>query len=74
MAEMQNMHRVADQSVSKNVQCHEYTREYDLNLTQKHMPKAIPTKDSALPRVSGVDTSDKMALQTKYERVHKNTP
>ena len=26
------------------------------------MPKAMPTKDNALPRVVGVDTSDKIAL------------
>ncbi len=34
-------------------------------LTQKHIPNAIPTNDKAFPLVSGVVTSERMALQKR---------
>lgn len=46
----------------KKVRLHRSFRYHGSNLTQKHIPKAIPTKDKALPRVAGVDTSDNIAL------------
>lgn len=39
--------------------------------TQKHMPKAIPTRERAFPRVAGVETSERIALYAKNEDKNK---
>lgn len=39
--------------------------------TQKQMPKAIPTRESAFPRVAGVETSERIALYAKNHDKNK---